>query len=192
MAKAKAKAKATSGKRAERQSTTEKGEIVMNQKEMEKLIQRITSETLKAILSQVEPPAKETPKKSKKTVADRVSKPNPVKVAIEKEQAELALAFKGKEYGSQSSTDFIAFYRQKDNGSYTRIGHFNVKKGLFWFTKKSVTFRDWAYIKAQLVKYSNAADFSHNADRFARAGVKCPSDFGKVSWETFLNSGVFC
>ena len=188
------KQKATSGNGATT-GKNKKGEIVMNQKEMEKLIQRITSETLKAILSQVEveaAPAKETPKKSKKTVADRVSKPNPVKAKIEKEQAELALAFKGKEYGSQSSTDFIAFYRQKDNGSYTRIGHFNVKKGLFWFTKKSVTFRDWAYIKAQLVKYSNAADFSRNANRFERAGVKCPSDFGKVSWETFLNSGVFC
>lgn len=186
------KQKVTSGNGAKQTTTGKEGGFVMTKAEMEKLISSITASVL-AGLSQVEAaPAKETPKKSKKTVADRVSKPNPVKAKIEKEQAELALAFKGKEYGSQSSTDFIAFYRQKDNGSYTRIGHFNVKKGLFWFTKKSVTFRDWAYIKAQLVKYSNAADFGRNADRFARAGVKCPSDFGKVSWETFLTSGVFC
>lgn len=174
----------------------ERGEIVMTQKEMEKLIQTITAETLKALLSQTlsqnEVPTKATTKTSKKAVTDRVSKPNPVKEKIEKEQKELALAFNGKDYGSQSSTDFIAFYRRKESGSYTRIGHFNKAKGLFWFTKKSLSFRDWSYIKSQLTKYSNAADFSRNADRFARAGIKCPSDFTKVSWETFLTSGVFC
>jgi len=185
------KQKATSAKRKNGTTTgkNQKGEIVMNQKEMEKLIQRITSETLKAILSQVEAvPTKKT-KTATKAATDKV---NPVKAKIMKEQAELAQKFDGKSYGSQSSGDFIAFYRMKENGSYSRMGHFNVKKGLFWFTKKSVIFRDWAYIKSQLVKYSNAADFSRNADRFERAGIKCPSDFGKVSWETFLNSGVFC
>ena len=199
MAKAKATATATSGKRANGQATTgknEKGEFIMTQKEMEKLIQTITAETLKALLSQPlsqnEVPVKVTPKMTKKTVTAKVSKPNPVKVAIEKEQKELAEKFNGKSYGSQVSGDFVAFYRQKDNGSYTRIGHFNKAKGLFWYTKKSVTFKDWSYIKSQLTRYSNAADFTRNADRFAKAGIKCPSGFSRIDWETFLYSGVFC
>ena len=154
----------------------------MTQKEMEKLISSITASVL-ATLSQVEVATtkKVTPKKTAT-----------IKEKIQKEQQELAEKFQGKDYGSQSSTDFIAFYRKKESGSYTRIGHFNKAKGLFWFTKKSLAFRDWSYIKSQLTKYSNAADFSRNGDRFSRAGIKCPSDFTKVSWETFLTSGVFC
>ena len=68
------KATATSGKRANGQATTgknEKGEFIMTQKEMEKLIQTITAETLKALLSQPlsqnEVPVKVTPKMTKKT-----------------------------------------------------------------------------------------------------------------------------
>ena len=191
MAKAKAKATATSGKRANGQATTGKEEVFnMTKAEMATLISNITA-TVIATLSQNEVP-KATTKTTKKAEAVKVSKPNPVKVAIEKEQKELALAFNGKSYGSKASGDFIAFYRMKENGSYSRIGHFNKTKGLFWFTKKSLAFRDWSYIKAQLTKYSNAADFSRNGVKFAKAGVKCPSDFSKVNWEVFLNSGVFC
>lgn len=135
---------------------------------------------------------KATTKMTKKAATAKVSKPNPVKEIIMKEQAELAQKFNGKDYGSQAVKEFIAFYRKKDNGSYTRIGHFNTEKGLFWFTKKSLTFKDWSYIKSQLTKYSNAADFSRNADRFAKAGIKCPSGFSRIDWETFLYSGVFC
>ena len=196
MAKAKATATGAKGKSGTTTGKNEKGEFIMTQKEMEKLIQTITAETLKALLSQTlsqnEVPVKVTPKTTKKTVTAKVSKPNPVKAKIEKEQKELALAFNGKSYGSKIAGDFVAFYRQKNNGSYTRIGHFNKAKGLFWYTKKSVTFKDWSYIKSSLTKYSNAADFTRNADRFAKAGIKCPSDFTKVSWETFLTSGVFC
>ena len=186
--------KVTSGKRANGQATTGKKEVFnMTEKQMQELIKNITASVI-ATLSQVEAvPTKVTPKTTKKTVTKTVTaKVNPVKAKIQKEQQELAEKFNGKGYGSQTSGDFIAFYRMKENGSYSRIGHFNTRKGLFWFTKKAVTFKDWAYIKAQLTKYSNAADFSRNADRFERAGIKCPSDFTKVSWETFLNSGVFC
>ena len=182
---AKGKSGTTTGK-------NEKGEFVMTKNQMEKLIQTITAETLKALLSQTLS-QNEVPKATpKKTATVKVAKVNPVKVAIEKEQKELAEKFNGKSYGSQVSGDFVAFYRQKDNGSYTRIGHFNKAKGLFWFTKKSLAFRDWSYIKTQLVKYSNNADFSRNEVKFAKAGIKCPSDFSKVNWEVFLNSGVFC
>lgn len=182
---AKGKNGATTGK-------NQRGEIVMTQKEMEKLIQTITAETLKAVLSQTLS-QNEVPKVTpKKTATARVSKPNPVAERIMQEQAELAQKFNGKDYGSQAVKEFIAFYRKKDNGSYTRIGHFNKTKGLFWFTKKSLVYRDWAYIKAQLTKYSGFADFARNGAKFEKAGIKCPSDFTKVSWETFLNSGVFC
>ena len=186
------KATSAKGKNGTTTGKNERGEIVMTQKEMEKLIQTITAETLKALLSQTLS-QNEVPKATpKKTATVKVAKVNPVKVAIEKEQKELAEKFNGKSYGSQVSGDFVAFYRQKDNGSYTRIGHFNKAKGLFWFTKKSLAFRDWSYIKTQLVKYSNNADFSRNEVKFAKAGIKCPSDFSKVNWEVFLNSGVFC
>ena len=189
----KQKATATSGKRANGQATTGKEEVFnMTEKQMQELIKNITASVI-ATLSQVEAvPTKATTKTTKKTVTAKVSKPNPVKEMIMKEQKELTLAFNGKSYGSKASGDFIAFYRCKENGSYTRIGHFNKAKGLFWFTKKSLAFRDWGYIKSQLTKYSNAADFSRNSDRFAKAGIKCPSDFSKVNWEVFLNSGVFC
>ena len=189
----KAKATATSGKRANGQATTGKEEVFnMTEKQMQELIKNITASVI-ATLSQVEAvPTKATTKTTKKTVTAKVSKPNPVKEMIMKEQAELAQKFNGKDYGSKTVKEFIAFYRKKDNGSYTRIGHFNTEKGLFWFTKKSLAFRDWSYIKSQLTKYSNAADFTRNADRFAKAGIKCPSDFSKVNWEVFLNSGVFC
>lgn len=184
----------TSAKGAKRQATTKKNEEVFNMANinMEELVSMITKSVI-ATLSQAEAvPTKATTKTTQKVEAVKVAKVNPVKVAIEKEQKELAEKFDGKAYGSKTSGDFIAFYRAKENGSYTRIGHFNTVKGLFWFTKKSLAFRDWSYIKSQLTKYSNAADFSRNTDRFAKAGVKCPSDFTKVSWETFLNSGVFC
>ena len=199
----KQKATATSAKGAKRQATTgknEKGENVMarsatitiTETELKAIINEMVG-TLVAGLSQAKATTtKATTKTTKKAEAIKVAKVNPVKVAIEKEQKELALAFNGKSYGSKASGDFIAFYRCKENGSYTRIGHFNKVKGLFWFTKKSLAFRDWSYIKSQLTKYSNAADFSRNGDRFAKAGIKCPSDFSKVNWEVFLNSGVFC
>ena len=186
-----------SAKGATSKATTKKNEEVFNMANinMEELVSMITKSVI-ATLSQAEAvPTKATPKTTKttaKTAPVKVSKVNPVKVAIEKEQKELAEKFNGKEYGSKTAGDFIAFYRIKENGSYTRIGHFNKVKGLFWFTKKSLAFRDWSYIKAQLTKYSNAADFARNTDRFAKAGIKCPSDFSKVNWETFLNSGVFC
>ena len=193
------------GAKGKKQATTDKKEVfTMANINMEELVSMITKSVI-ATLSQVEAvPTKATTKKAttkkattkkvtpKKSAPAKVGKPNPVKERIEQEQKELALVFGGKEYGSKTSNEFIAFYRKKDNGSYTRLGHFNTEKGLFWFTKKSVTFKDWAYIKAQLTKYSNAADFVRNSDRFKRAGIKCPSDFGKVSWETFLTSGIFC
>lgn len=194
----KQKATATSGKRANGQATTGKEEVFnMTKAEMATLISNITATVIATLQESKATPTKATttkatPKTTKKTVTAKVSKPNPVKEKIEKEQKELAEKFNGKSYGSKASGDFIAFYRMKENGSYTRIGHFNKAKGLFWFTKKSLAFRDWSYIKAQLTKYSNAADFSRNADRFAKAGIKCPSDFSKVNWEVFLNSGVFC
>ena len=190
-----AKAKATSGKRANGQTTTGKEEVVtMTKAQMEALISNITATVIatlqesKATTTTKATTKKATTKKTKTVTA----KINPVKEMIMKEQEELAQKFNGKSYGSQSSGDFIAFYRMKENGSYSRMGHFNTRKGLFWFTKKAVTFKDWSYIKSQLTRYSNAADFARNADRFAKAGIKCPSDFGKVSWETFLTSGIFC
>lgn len=195
---AKAKATATSGKRANGQATTGKEEVFnMTKAEMATLISNITATVIATLQESKAMPTKvtttkATTKTTKKAATAKVSKPNPVKEMIMKEQKELALAFSGKEYGSKVAGDFIAFYRMKENGSYSRIGHFNKVKGLFWYTKKSVTFKDWSYIKSNLTKYSNAADFSRNGDRFAKAGIKCPSDFTKVSWETFLNSGVFC
>ena len=198
--------KATSAQgKATNQAMTKKNtlkeEFTMTKEQLSAIVAETVRQTMAGFmaLSQVEvekaSKTKATPKttkKTKKTEVAKVSKPNPVKEKIEKEQRELAEKFDGKAYGSKASGDFIAFYRCKENGSYTRIGHFNKAKGLFWFTKKAVTFKDWSYIKAQLTKYSNAADFSRNSDRFAKAGIKCPSDFTKVSWETFLNSGVFC
>lgn len=183
-----------SAKGSASKATTKKNEEVFNMANinMEELVSMITKSVI-ATLSQAEAvPTKATTKKTTKAVVAKVGKPNPVKEKIEKEQKELALAFNGKEYGSKTAGDFIAFYRIKENGSYTRIGHFNKVKGLFWFTKKSLAFRDWSYIKSQLTKYSNAADFTRNEARFAKAGIKCPSDFTKVSWETFLTSGIFC
>ena len=198
---AKAKATATSGKRANGQTTTGKEEVFnMTEKQMQELIKNITASVI-ATLSQNKVPTKATTTTTTKATTKKATtkktktvtaKINPVKEMIMKEQEELAQKFNGKDYGSQAVKEFIAFYRKKDNGSYTRIGHFNTRKGLFWYTKKSLTFKDWAYIKTQLVKYSNACDFARNADRFERAGIKCPSDFGKVSWETFLTSGIFC
>lgn len=183
----------TGAKKTATQATTgknQKGEFNMTEKQMQELIKSITASVIATLQeSKATPTKKVTPKTTKKTATAKV---NPVKEIIMKEQKELALAFKGKDYGSKASGDFVAFYRKKDNGSYVRLGHFNTAKGLFWFTKKSVTFRDWSYIKSQLTKYSNAADFSRNADRFAKAGIKCPSDFSKVNWEVFLSSGVFC
>lgn len=179
--------------KGKKQATTDKKEVfTMTNINMEELVSMITKSVIATLSQEKAMPTKVTPKTTKKTAPVKVSKPNPVKEKIEKEQKELAEKFNGKAYGSKTAGDFIAFYRLKENGSYTRIGHFNTAKGLFWFTKKSLAFRDWSYIKAQLTKYSNAADFTRNADRFAKAGVKCPSDFTKVSWETFLNSGVFC
>ena len=197
---AKAKATATSGKRANGQTTTGKEEVFnMTEKQMQELIKNITASVIATLQeSKATTTTKATTKKAttKKATTKKTktvtAKINPVKEMIMKEQEELAQKFNGKSYGSQSSGDFIAFYRRKENGSYVRIGHFNTRKGLFWFTKKAVTFKDWSYIKSQLTRYSNAADFTRNADRFAKAGIKCPSDFGKVSWETFLTSGIFC
>ena len=198
--------KATSGKSAtmESNNTTQKREginmaksatITISEVELKAIINEMVG-TLVAGLSQSKATTTKattkTTKTTKKTATVKVAKVNPVKVAIEKEQKELAQKFNGKDYGSQAVKEFIAFYRKKDNGSYTRIGHFNTEKGLFWFTKKAVTFKDWSYIKSQLTKYSNAADFTRNADRFARAGIKCPSGFSRIDWETFLYSGVFC
>ena len=181
---------------------TLKEEFTMTKEQLSAIVAETVRQTMAGFmaLSQVEvekagkkkATPKKTAKKSAKTEVVKVNKPNPVQEKILAEQKELVNAFNGKDFGSKDSGDFVAFYRKTSTGSYKRLGHFNKSKGLFWFTKKAITFADWGYIKHNLAKYGKDADFARNEVKFAKAGIKCPSDFAKVSFDTFLNSGVFC
>lgn len=130
---------------------------------------------------------KMTAKNATKTGAGKLS---PVGKAITEHQAKLQAMFAGASYGVEKTAGFHVMYRRDKTGGYVKLGHFNVSKKLFWFTKKNLRVGDWSDIRKFVTPYASKLDLDKK--RIHEAGIKNISDFRAITWSRFYTTGAFC